>query len=358
MYDYNGNLVIINLLITFISAFHYKAIYYRGPQNKGNSFFYLGIMLILFSVFAFAEADTYHYHGLYDEMRLTGYQLHVEPFYYRLALLIPNYYLWRLAIWGSSTVLLVLAFKNLNIDSNTVGFILPIFFYSQFSLTRGSLGLSLFIFAVSILYAGKRRFLKIAVVAFLICISYYLHRTMIIFIILFCVSFLFKVNKRNIYISFLLFPFLYGLIAIIVPYLTNLNIGNDDLMHHAEVYTDMEKIIANWKGLIQIVLSWSGLILLMFQLSKYYIIHTENKAIFALFRYSYLLIYIAALFLGQQYTSFIYSRFIHAASFTLIFCAANYFYEVKNRTSLDKITLLLIIINTAYNLLYFIWKWR
>ena len=138
MYDYNGNLVIINLLITFISAFHYKAIYYRGSQNKGNSFFYLGIMLILFSVFAFAEADTYHYHGLYDEMRLTGYQLHVEPFYYRLALLIPNYYLWRLAIWGSSTVLLVLAFKNLNIDSNTVGFILPIFFYSQFSLTRGS----------------------------------------------------------------------------------------------------------------------------------------------------------------------------------------------------------------------------
>ena len=58
------------------------------------------------------------------------------------------------------------------------------------------------------------------------------------------------------------------------------------------------------------------------------LLHKENNShIKLLLKYSYLLVYLAALFYGQNYFNFLYSRFIHAALFPFILCLGDYFYE-------------------------------
>jgi len=359
MYEYNGNLVVINIFITAISILYYRNVYHSSYLTKSLDYRFIGLMLILYSVFAFAEADTYHYHSIYDEMLMSYDPIHVEKFYFWLIKSLPtNYYLWRLSIWGTSAILLVKSLKRMKIDANTIGLILPILAYSQFSLTRGVLGFSLAIYALVQILSNNKSIIKILFWGLIIVLSSYLHRSLPIFLILAPIAYIFPFKKNILFLSLFIFPFLYfGVTGYVDQLLSSVSLS-DDLMHHAEVYTEMEKVSANWKGMIQIIIVWSGILISLVQLSKYYLKYSTNKFIIFMMKYSYILIYISALFYGQQYTSFIYTRFIHAATFPLIFCMGDYFYEQKRRTKMDKIALYLLTLNTMYNLFYFAWKWR
>ena len=358
-YVYDGNLVFVNILITIVCVCKYRQSYNNVYWNKASNYTFIGLMMILYSVFAFAEADTYHYHEIYDEMLITKHPIHVEYFYYYLIEILPeNYYLWRLAIWGTSVVLLIKCFKLLNIDSSIVGLLAPIVLFSQFSLTRGALGFCLMLYALVYIMNNRYSIYKIAIGLCLIYISIFLHRTILVFICLIPIAVLLPLNRKILITSLILFPFLYLGINRYVDYLILTANVSDDLIHHAELYTtEMEKVTANWKGMIQIVIVWSSILLAIIQLCSYYI-KNNNSHIIILLKCSYIFVYLAALFYGQNYSNFLYSRFIHAALFPLIVCLGDYFYEKKSRTKLDYLVLLLFTINTFYNLFYFAWKWR
>lgn len=358
-YQYNGSLVLINLAIWLIAIIKYRKVYYTSCGYHSTDYGFVFFLLALYSTFAFVDADTYHYEYLFDNMRQFGTRMHVENFYFILTRYISNYYVWRFVIWGGASLILVAALKKANMDAAIVGFLLPCFVFREFSLTRGALGISLIMLALTYWYSDKRRLFKYIVAGVCLVASYYLHRSIPIFLLIMVIALMLPFNKRTVTISIVLFPVLYVMASYLIGSVFNILVLDEDMAVFIETYSEAERIVANWKGIVLLAFQWFGLILLTVCLCKHYLNKNNeySRLSFMMFKYSYVLLYISLLCYNTQYTLFMYSRCVHFATFPLLFCTAEYLNNCVERNRMSKTMLFVLAFYMFYSTVYLVWKW-
>ena len=354
---YNGQLAIFNLILWLFFIIYYRREIYRQTRCE-NNYAFVCILVILFSTFGFSEADTYHYQGLYDEMIKFGESAHVEPFYYWLAQFLPhNYYIWRFIIWGIAAILMIATFKRLNINSSSVGIVFPLILLQQFTLTRGCLGIALFIFSLSFLFKPSKHKIISCIFAVLGCaISLFLHRSLPLFMFMALLA-LIPFNKTLILFSILLYPIIRVTIMSYVFNILDYGIFSEEVTDFAQHYLQGEQSTTNINGIIRRYFAYIPRFLLFFVLIKEYIFQKDkiDKFVKFLLQYSYILFYVALLFLGQATSNFIASRTIHMMCFPLSIVLAYYLTNNK-RSNLLKVAMFFFICSDLFSLMYFIYK--
>lgn len=356
LYKYNPYLLLINVAVWLILIIRYRrasSLYYSFHSSNGYGFFL--VMAILYLVFAFSEADTYHYHFMFDEIKSTNTHSHIEPFYFWLIQKLPawGYYIWRLIVWGMAICLQVLTFKRLGLDSDLASWLFALVLLVPFSLSRDALGFSLLTYSCSFIYKpGKYRLLSIVIGFLGVWLSSYLHKSMIVFIIIAILSAV-RVGKLYYVSSFILFPFLYGVILVFSEKFLGLGILPEFTSASGMHYLESNEFKRNLNGIIQWVVTNTPLIFSEFILIKYLIFKNVKISKFGtfFFRISYNLIYIGLLFFGQDTSAFLSSRFLHASYFFLLIPLIQFYSLPERRNSIKTISLLYMI-SCAYNFAY------
>lgn len=353
---YNSKLALICLLIFFIMLYRNRKVY-SGTMQQSNNYWFVFIFMALYSVLGFLEWDTYHYYGMYESTKASGYNLSFEHFFFWLIKTLPeSYLLWRVAIWGTASVLMVLSAKRLNINANVFGFMAALMFIAQLSVTRGAIGLSLMIFC-SILFIQSldRKKIGLVILAALgIYGSIFMHKSMIFFVLLLIGAWFLPLNKKTLIFSLILFPFLYVSIFTIADNISF--IGQSDW---ASDYMGRDKTEMNANGVIMTIFKSAILLLLVFYMAKKYLYEKKetSKPLLFLFKYSYILVYVSFLFLGQETSGWINDRCLHASTFALVLCASNCFdNNVHNtkRTIIEKTIMMGFFLTTFWRQFTFI----
>lgn len=337
---------------------------YKERITYSNNYTFALICILLYSVLGLLEWDTYHYYSLYNEMINGYFSIHVEKIYFWLIKALPhNYLLWRLCIWGSATILMIWSAKKLKLNSNVFCFIAAALFITRLAVSRNGLGIALLIFSSILLIQSleKRKIVSILIACTGIIISTYLHSSIYIFVGCMILALVFPLNKKNILLSLILFPFLYvSLMQLLGPIMSFLSLNEEQALFISQ-YVESEKMISNVLGWIPIIIEKMSFILLMFILTKKIIFDKIplTSAHRLMFKFSYILIYLSFLFFEQRTSSWISARTLHAATFSLVLCTTMCFnnYENHKRTKIEKLVLMMLIFNSLWGQLYFIYKY-
>jgi hypothetical protein len=328
---------------------------FSGTVVPSQNYWFVFIGMALYSVLGFLEWDTYNYYRAYEEMRSTGFQF-FEPFYYWLTMHLPHsFLLWRFAIWGTACLLMIQSAKKLDLNSNVMCFMAPLLFFTQLTVTRGAIGLALMVFCAILFVQSleKKKFLLVLVAILGIFASGFLHKSMIIFIGILVVSYFIPLNKRTFIVSLILFPFLYAASLQIFQNFSFFEQLNEDQAQLITHYQSTEKTEMNINGIIQTIFEKTVIVLLLFNMAKKYLYNKieSTKAQLYLFKFAYIMVYVSFLFLGQEVSSWVSNRTLHAASFALVLCATHCFDTDKvqnSRTPMEKVILVGLIIMTVW----------
>ena len=286
-------------------------------------------------------------------------KVHVEHFYYWLVEVISfNYYVWRLAIWGSAVVLMVWTFKLNKLNNECVTLLFVLILLQQFSFTRASLGVTMLLFSVTLFLNAKTKSLYYYVLAIAGCIaSYFLHKSMPLFLLMSLLA-LCPINKATFWAMVIAFPILR---LVIIPFVTDFITSgylSENTTEFAESYLEKDKLVLNFYGLIQSVIKYTPIYITFFILIKEYIFKKtflpSNIRLF--FHLAFILFYISSLFLGQETSNFVTSRTEHVMFFPLTIVMAYYMTATYKRTRSLKFALFMFALSTSYYYAYNVWK--
>lgn len=357
-FTYEAFPVLFNLALWLFLVWRSRTQIRNNIPRKGN-YKLLACVVIIYSVFAFAEADTYHYQWLYEQMLTSNEPLHVENFYFRLIKLLPdNYYLWRFVIWGSATMLMIGAFKRFKLDPQTVCLVFPLVLLNAFAVTRGTLGFALMLYASSFLFFPTRnRFWSYVLGIAGICCSVFFHKSIVVFIAVFIISFI-PITKLYIYLSLALFPLLYRFTPVIAIWFLQENDLSEITVESGVRYLNAEQSIANIWGVVSKCIEVAPVILILFLILRQFVFRKERIGFGyrIMMQYTFNLVYISFLLYGQELSSFLSARFLHAAYFALVIIVS-YFLFGRKRSMPVKISLYLFMLYNLYILSYRFYKW-
>lgn len=359
-YAYNGLLVFINLGLWLILLLVYKKDFLNPFINRKRSFIFPFIILALFTTFAFSEADTYHYHEIYDRMLKINSQIHIEYVYYFLLKILPkNYYLWRFVIWGAASFIFVITAKRYRINPGILAFLLPVLLFQQFAVTRGCLGISIFLLAVSFILkpVKQRKLFSILIGIFGCLVSMAFHKSMPLFIFIFVLSCI-PLNRFFIYFLILIFPLLRSFVVSIIMAVIDMGFFEQDTVTFTMGYLDGERSISNIMGLIRLGIEYVPRFLIIYIITRLIILNKQQVPYYIsyLAHFCFILFYIALLCYGQEFSSFISSRTIHMMCFPLII-VVSYLVERTGYNKLVLSSVILFIISDLFAFLHSIYKW-
>jgi hypothetical protein len=371
---YSWSLLLISIFVYIISILVAKPqITYNNPQRnnvkKGTIAFFL--LLIINSVFAFWEFDTYHYWNMF--IFANQYQMYdvweYEEVYNWLAMVVGrNFWLWRACIWIPACLFMYWSAKRLDLLNRN--FLVAMLLFGSFlSYTRGMLGHTMLVLG-AVLFMDKKSdtFTKIIGLV-IVCVSYYFHKSMFVNII-FAVLALFPFGKKTVVASLIAFPFL----TAIATYLINgITIGQIDMALGEGVggsnasssfimsIAGAEKMVANTYGkisdLFTITSECLALLYLYYNVMIRKIFDSKEKVFIYLFRLTYIAYYIASLFYFVETSSWIYSRFKYMSFFPMVFVLGAVWSKEKCSSRWIKFIILLQAVNVSFMLCYRFYKW-
>lgn len=300
-------------------------------KRKGTGYFFLVVFITLFSLLYRPEGgDFWNYLGSY-QLGVGNPYHHMEEFYYWLMSFVPhNYLLWRILIWLPAAIIIVITFKLLKTPSNiaTVFFLL-LALTNSYYYTRNALALSVLYLALA-LYCLRdtftRRSLNTILSIGLVFASWFLHKSMPVYILLAIFAALLPFNKRYFIASLVAFPLLYGAIMILSS--DFINIAELWIVEGAgENYLEAENAFsANWKGIISLIIGYLPIV-------YFYIIafrhplpskHPDFYPYKVFFLFSFFLVFVSFLFLGQGGMA-IQSRLYKSSMLPMTFVVGLYF---------------------------------
>ena len=360
-FGYSSGLACISLVLFLLMIVKYKQVYISHCIVKNvNNYRLVVFFLTLYSVFAFAEADTYHYIVLYEDLYKSQFPWHVEPAHFWIIKHLPHgYYLWRLFVWGVSAILYIKAFKHLKIRADITGFVIAIIMLIPFSQTRGTLGFSIMMIALAyyvpfkICNAIRAIFVIIAIV-----LSTFFHKSLGIYALLFPLAVLLPYNKKMIVLSLILFPVLYVAVYTLSSDILEMGFLGEQTIDRGTSYLERGSEGAyNIFGILTNSIIWMALFLYFYETTQYYIKNTCNKAIIYIQKYTYILVYVSFLFYGQNISAFLYTRTLNFAMFPLAIAFAYYLQNSKYSKKRDLICFFYFL-NTLYEITYHIYKFN
>lgn len=194
-------LIFVNLYLVF-----YK------HDNNGTGYISLMLYVLLFCVFYIPQnGDVIGYFNLYKTGNVSG---HLEPFYEWTINAIPQgFFYWRSVIWGLAMFFIILTFKKLNIEAGyaTISF-LSFSLLQNFYYLRNDLAFSILFFSiVHIIYLRYNHISKYLIILYMIIAlsSYFLHKSMPLYLVLSAIALYFIFKKKNFYILILIFPVIF-----------------------------------------------------------------------------------------------------------------------------------------------------
>lgn len=210
-YENNGFLVFLNILMFAVAYISFKPAYDSVHTLSRTRAFVGGVMIVLFSVFAFWGNDFFHIANAYSYIS-NGGNTHMEDIYvWFMQNLCWDYLSFRVLVWGGTLLLFYLALKELNIQTATAWFVfIPIGLLWE-SYARVSLAMAMMYYAHALWNTRKRKSLirKLLAIAILGA-SYYLHKSAMFGIAIVLLSTAIKFDKKyHIYLLIGLIPLLY-----------------------------------------------------------------------------------------------------------------------------------------------------
>lgn len=350
--------VLLEIFLYCILLYQFIPVY-RGNYNNTHptGIFWYAIILILFCTFAFTNADFYYYKISYDN---GTFSQTVEPVYIWLKNhLSKNYYSWRLVVWGFSIIILFWTIQRLGLDKKTSCGIITLFYATTLYFQRASLGMSILFLGYSLIVRPTRyKTISLLLGAVIIVISFFFHKTMLVPIAVLLLT-IFNPNKKAINLSLILFP----LLVSIVTYALN-NIGEivpglsffDERMNFSNRlyhYFSMNQSVYNFNGIIRAIFRYTPDVLSLGYATKliaYDRLQVE-KYITPFFVFWYDMTYIAALFIFQDVSSFIFERFL-MMSYIPRLIVLIYLYRNLKRTPLSRFILISALLSNVYDLSY------
>lgn len=302
--DYNSLLDIICMMAVFLLAIYNYSCMHNNKKGTGEFFFV--IFILLFSLFYRPEGGDFWGYLEDYELGVNQTYRHMEPFYYWLMGLIPNnYLLWRIAIWLPAAIIIAFINKLLTIPSNiaTVCF-LSFALLNAYYYTRNALALSVLYLGMAILaqkghFAQKTmHFILFAGLAF---VSWFLHRSMPLYIGIALMSVVLPFNKKYILGAIIAFPLLYGSIYLISSNL--LGVAQLWLADETgEFYLEQQNLFsANWKGIVSLIIGYLPIVYFYFIAFRKPL--SQDNPDFNRFKLflllAFFLFFISFLFLGQ-----------------------------------------------------------
>lgn len=356
---YSSSLACISLLIFLYGIIKYKKVY-RGNQFLNSNYKSIFFFLTLYSVFAFAEADTYHYQELYEELYKAQIPWHVEPVHFWIIKHVPhNYYVWRIFVWGISAILYIYSFKRFGIQANVIGYVLTIMMLVPFAQTRGTLGFSLMMFALAYYVPLKiKNISRYLLFILLIVLSTFFHKSLGIYALLYPLAILIPYNKKSITLSLLCFPILYLAVYTMSNYILELDFLGEQTVDRGLSYLERgTEGEYNIYGLLTNSILWIALLLCFYETTKFYLNSCHNITIISIQKYAYILVYVSFLFYGQNISNFLFTRTLNFAMFPLAISFA-YYLQNSTRNYIAKVAMFFFLLNTLYEITYHIYKFN
>lgn len=327
IFNHNGDLLILYMLLVTTIAFIAVWPQFSGNKNYGLNLLGLGILTFFMALLPIQCGDFVYYGRILQSgMGLS----HLEDFYLYLWDIAQDYLLWRFIVWGACTILLILSIKRLGLNPYFSSFIFIITEFYYFGTMRNMLGYMVLFYSIIIIfcpYSNKFKVFSWIFGALGIYASIFLHRSMYLYILL-LVPALIPFGKRFIKISILFFPILYGFVFIMAKYfLIYWGAGDDDL-NSAEFYVN-GSMETTFMQTVNNIIRYSSYVYLL-----YIVIKEDSKRtvtlpyIFKLFtRFSFILIYLGSLFMGQETGGWLFLRFTGAGELLFMFVIMYFFYR-------------------------------
>lgn len=180
---------------------------------------------VLFAIclFSYVGNDYWHYYEWYTVHHTSSFNdMYWEPVYFYLAGFAPSYFIFRLFIWGSAVVLVLLAFKFYEIDFSTALFFFIVRNFLYFSYARVSLAMALMFCGAAMLMKLKDRKYIIPIIGvFLIIVSIQFHKSALFGVGIVLLSLLLlKQNRLTLYLLIALTPlFIYILSSFVADFM-------------------------------------------------------------------------------------------------------------------------------------------
>lgn len=216
---YNENGVIIALvcwLIVFLQSS--PSITFNSPLRNDckKNLFWGSLFFYCVCILGLHRPDTYHV----EDLTLKIYD-HLEPLHEWLFVSVSNNQLftYRIFVFGGATGILFYVAKRLNLYNHNFLLVCALFLLdSMFCEMRGTIGHSVLLLGYVLILENSQkvsaRIINAIIGLLLICLSFYLHRSIFICIVFAILSLLDFSKKRLIIISWILFPILVSLIEL------------------------------------------------------------------------------------------------------------------------------------------------
>ena len=366
MYSQLPHYPFFNLIVFIILCMIYvKPIYSRNGllyRQKHSEHFHqvlFCVTVILFSVFAFTAGDFYNYFTIFVRQRVLRYDRHLEDVYVWLTNTFSlDYLMWRLVVWGPASVLMIVAFKRMRIKCIPAFASIAIFYLLTFYIMRGNLGTSIMLLGLAfIFFPGKRfKIFKISFGFLLIVCSYYFHKSMLLSLGL-LIPALYNLSKKELLISFCVFPFAVAAMKIVLMYLGNNGLdGTDEMISDsAQRYSQDEMFTFNIGGIIQNTFIYLPTYLVLVYAYTTNLMNRLPRSMRFFFNYWFIWVYMASVCAFQDTGGWFYSRFIYMSNLPLAVFMGYVFQHFKNSRVLKAI-IISAVLGCLYVLLYSVYK--
>lgn len=323
---------------------------------------YFGILCIyIFCIFAFTDTDWFHYQELFVNIKsYSDYQNHLEDIYiFLIKDICPNYFLFRMIVWGSALLCFHVTFKLLGIKASYAYFILGICFPIIFAYARVSLAIALQVLGMVLTsqFKENHKMLPFFFGLALIVVSFFFHKSAIIGIasILFCFA-LGETNANSWFYILLGSILCIIVLTVAIPSLTEIRMtGDSEFAQNSHKYfaREQKSIIKGIGAIISLVLEKSAFFISAFLSYKILSNYKVPYGIELLAKYTLYTVLLASFFYFDYgaHTHILFNRVLRFAIIpTTLLLAYNHEHGLYPR--LTKSIFYAAAMNTAYRLLY------
>lgn len=272
-----------------------------------KTFLSLSFLLILCS---FYSGDWAHYQTLVLEYKGYGYS-HLDEIYRHLVVLIDNnYLLFRIIIWGGGYIALFYTFRLCGLNPYVSLYYLFCIYVTTYSYARAGVAMASYFVGVSLVFSDieLKKYQKYIVGIFFIGLSYFLHKSMIVLILLTPLAF-FPINKKSILLIIIAVIGIGFSFSLLMRFATEFLMSSEDLATSASLYISESGSVTEGHSLTgSIITLWSKLIVhVPFLLCIYYMFKDEHveyiqRNVVSIFRIAFGL-YIFTIFMLVTYGS-------------------------------------------------------
>lgn len=315
-------------------------------NNIKSGIYFFTFLLIINSIFAFYDHDTYHY---WEQFRIAGFyqQYNIQAYesvYNWLAIVVGDkYFLWRACIFVPACLFIYYTAKRLRLLNRNF-LVVMILFGCFLAYTRAMLGHMVLLFGFVLLVNNESSKSDRIMGFILLFVSYFLHKSMYINLIFVLAACLIPFNRKICICSLIAFPFLTMATTYVVDYVLDANIQLNEGVGNVEGSTEfylkaqVQRIDFNIIGQVRNIIEGSGLFLAYIYIYnrlyiRKYLNRKRDKVYFYLFRLAFWCTYVAYLFyFNQDVSGWIFHRFRYMGYFPLLFVLTKVI-SIENRSN-------------------------